>query len=190
MPVDLEGLFQPRLAESAEDADVRPRRILRPSLEGQTVEALEPAQPLLDGFASTCRLLLGRRTELLGDSGLLDRFAMDEVRVRLRAAHVYEQLLAGSFRPMLLRNALERDRYLDRRWTAVPAQPGLARAIAHEQADLLRGDIPKFTTRPNSRNLWSASGVSEPEFFAESGLDAARRRVRRMSETSRYSSSG
>jgi len=103
---------------------------------------------------------------------------MDEVRVRLRPAHVYEQLLAGSFRPNMLRNALERDRYLDRLWTAVPAQPGLARTIPHEQADLLRGDIPKFTTRPNSRNLWSASGVSEPEFFAESGLDVARRRVR------------
>ena len=43
---------------------------------------------------------------------------------------------------MFSRNALDRDRLLDRLWLAVEPAPHLAQLVAAEREDLLKGDIP------------------------------------------------
>jgi type 2 lantibiotic biosynthesis protein LanM len=154
----------------------------RPTLDGQPAEVLEYAGELLDGFTRTYRLLLAHRDRLLADDGPLARFADDEVRPLLRPTVVYARLLMDSFHPDLLRDALERDRFFDRLWVAVPYQPRLVAAIAAEQADLLRGDIPRFSTRPGSREVRTSSGESLHGIIEESGLSVARRRVEALGE--------
>jgi type 2 lantibiotic biosynthesis protein LanM len=62
----------------------------------------------------------------------------------------------------------------------VPRLPHLARVVPAEIEDLTDGDIPMFTTRPDSRDLWSSSGERVPEFFAEPSASHVRRRLERL----------
>jgi type 2 lantibiotic biosynthesis protein LanM len=146
------------------------------------VDVLDYTEAILAGFTSVYRLLLKHREELLSDSGPLMRFAQDEVRVILRPTRTYGLLLQESFHPDVLRDALERDRLFDRLWVAVEQRPYLAKVIVAERADLLRGDIPLFTTRPASRDLWTSANERLADFLDEPGLNLVKRRLSQLDE--------
>ena len=93
------------------------------------------------------------------------------LRFIARATDLYARMLYDSFRPELLRDALERERHLDRLWVGIRWQPALARLIPAERADLLRGDVPFFTARPGCRDLFTSQGEAIPGFFQESSLE-------------------
>src|SRR5262249_4714211 len=145
-------------------------------------EVLDYTEAIARGFTSVYRLLLGLREELLADEGPLARFARDEVRVVLRPTRTYALLLSESFHPDLLRDALERDRLFDRLWVAVEPRPHRARVVAAERDALHHGDIPLFTTRPTSRDLWAGTGAPIAEFLDETGMSLVRRRVGQLGE--------
>ncbi|HEY9634724.1 MAG TPA: type 2 lanthipeptide synthetase LanM family protein [Coleofasciculaceae cyanobacterium] len=154
----------------------------RPTLNGNEVDVLDYAEAIVAGFTSVYQLLLEHRAELLAGDGPLARFAEDEVRAIFRSTRTYAWLLRDSFHPDVLRNALERDRFFDRLWLQVEHLPYLAKVIPAEREDLLNGDIPMFTTRPGSRHVWSSSNEQISNFFDESGMALAQRRVQRLSD--------
>lgn len=154
----------------------------RPSLGGADINLLDYGEAVVGGFTSIYRTLLRHREELLADGGPLAAFARDEVRVILRPTKNYAQLLFESYHPDLLRDGLDRDRYFDRLWVPVEQQPHLARVIPAELRDLGRGDIPMFTTRPDSRDLLTSSHEVIPDFSEETGMALVRRRIEQMSE--------
>jgi lantibiotic modifying enzyme len=153
----------------------------RPSLGGAEVNVREHAADLIAGFTSVYRLLVRHRDALLAEGGPLARFAGDEVRVVLRPTRTYGLLLHESYHPDLLRDALDRDRFFDRLWTETEHRPELARVIAAERADLHNGDIPLFTTRPDSRDLWGG-GRRITDFTETPGMTLVRQRVRQLGE--------
>lgn len=153
----------------------------RPSLTGRAVDVLDYAEALIRGFAGTYRLLREHRDELLAN-GLIDVFAEDEIRIILRPTRTYGLLLRESFHPDVLHDALDRDAFFDQLWRGVPARPLLAKAISSEREDLLRNDIPLFTTRPDSRHLWSSSQEQITDFFSESGMTLVKRRLEELNE--------
>jgi type 2 lantibiotic biosynthesis protein LanM len=154
----------------------------RPTLDGREVEALGSTEAIVSGFIAVYRLLLEHREALLADDGPLARFASDEVRVILRPTQTYARLLHESFHPDLLRSALDRDRFFDRLWTDAVQRPALARVIPAERADLERGDVPLFNTRPTSRDLWGSAGACLPDVVDAPGMDLVRRRLRGLGE--------
>ncbi len=149
----------------------------RPSLDGVDVDVLAYAGAVRDGFATIYRLLLAHRDELLADGGPLARFASDDVRVIVRDTQMYSVLLRESFHPDALRDGLDRDRLFDRLWAGIDYRPNLARLIRSEHADLQDGDIPLFTTRPASRDVWDSRGRPVEGFLDEGGLGLVRRRL-------------
>jgi type 2 lantibiotic biosynthesis protein LanM len=153
----------------------------RPVLAGAEVDVLDYAEAIISGFGRLYHCLLKHRDELLSAQGPLARFARDEVRVILRATYTYGSLLQESFHPDVLRDALDRDRLFDRLWTAVEYMPHLAGVIPAERRDLESGDVPIFTTRPDSRHLRTSSRKVIPDFFEESGMALARRRLQQLS---------
>jgi len=153
----------------------------RPQLNGAVVDVLDYREEILDGFAHTYSLLLKHRNELLSDDGPVARFAEDEVCAFLRSSRTYRRLLRESYHPDVLRDALDRDRLFDLLWVEVADDPDLTKIIEIERNDLLRGDIPQFTSRPASRDLWTGAGERIPEFFAESSMSIVRRRVSQLS---------
>jgi type 2 lantibiotic biosynthesis protein LanM len=155
----------------------------RPTLAGAEINVLDHVESITSGFTAIYQLLLEHRAELLSDGGPLACFADDELRVILRATQTYALLLRESFHPDVLRDALDRDRLFDRLWVDVPHDARLARVIPAERDDLWQRDIPLFTTRARSRDLWSSAGVRISDYFDEPGLTLVRRRVQQLSET-------
>jgi type 2 lantibiotic biosynthesis protein LanM len=154
----------------------------RPTLDGTEVNLLVYTEAITTGFTNIYELLLKHRDELLSKDGLLAHFAEDEVRVVLRATRTYASLLQESFHPDVLRNALDRDRLFDHLWVDIKYCPYLAQVIPYEREDLHRGDIPMFTTRPNSRDLWSSSNERIADFLDEPSMTLVHRRLQRLSD--------
>jgi type 2 lantibiotic biosynthesis protein LanM len=155
----------------------------RPGLSGGAeVNASDYAAEIVEGFEATYRLLVRERESLLSEGGPLACFAADEVRVIVRDTHSYGLLLSESLHPDLLRDALELERFFDRLWVGIEKHPYRERVITAERADLLRGDVPFFFTRPDSRDLWGNSAGPVTDFFDETGLSLVRERVRRLDE--------
>jgi len=154
----------------------------RPILDGREVEAAEHTAEMVAGFSAVYRLLARRRGELLAPGGPLAGFADAPVRAVLRATRVYGLLLAESFHPDVLRDALDRDLLFDRLWIGLEDQPDLARVVRAEHRDLWAGDIPAFTALPSSTDLWTSRGERVPGFFAEPAFATVRRRLEEMDE--------
>jgi type 2 lantibiotic biosynthesis protein LanM len=162
-----------------------PAKNNRPSLNGADVSALDYSQEITSGFADMYRLLERHRDELAAPDGPLARFAGDPVRCIVRPTQTYGMLLAESFHPNLLRNALDRERFLDHLWVGVEANPVLRKLLAQEREDLLRGDIPQFSTRPGSRELWGSTGQAVVGCLDEPGLCLVRGRLAQIGEEDR-----
>jgi type 2 lantibiotic biosynthesis protein LanM len=154
----------------------------RPKLKGEEVELQNYTGEVINGFTSVYKLLLREREQLLAPGGPLMSFAEDEVRSVLRATRSYSTLLMESFHPDVLRDALDRNRLFDRLWNWSANNPEMARVIPAEVRDLERGDIPFFSCRPNSCDLWTSDNVLIPDFFEGSSLSGVRRRLHQLSE--------
>lgn len=154
----------------------------RPALTGRAIDLQDYTHEIIDGFTTVYKLLLEHREQLLADDGPLARFATDPVRAVLRATKTYGELLTESYHPDLQRDALGRDRLFDRLWSVVQYSPEMARVIPSEIADLQRGDIPFFSCRPQSHDLWTSRGERIPDFFAETSFDVVNRRLHELSE--------
>ncbi len=154
----------------------------RPKLNGQETDVLAQDEAIAEGFTRMYRLLLKHRADLLTEGGPLAPFAQDEVRAVVRPTMLYETLLQESFHPDVLRDALDRDRLYDRLWEWVKDCPPLAKVIAAEREDLWNGDVPLFTTRPCSRNLWDSAGKPITNFFDASGRDIVLNRLLGLNE--------
>jgi type 2 lantibiotic biosynthesis protein LanM len=157
-----------------------PARDNRPRLNDQDINVLDYSQSVIEGFTRAYRLLMERRDELM--NRVIPRFAHDEVRCVLRPTKIYTQLLVDSLHPNVLRDALERERILDRLWATTERIPYLVRVIPVERHDLQQGDIPVFTTTADSIDLLTAEGERLSAFFDESGLAVVRRRLQELSE--------
>jgi len=165
---------------------VRKRKLIhadknRPRLAGDGVNVLDYQDEILAGFTDIYNLLQAQRDELLAADGPLACFAENEVCVFLRSMRTYRRLLRESYHPDVLRNALDRDRLFDLLWVEVPDDPELSQVIQAERADLWRGDIPFFTTRPASRDLWISADEHIADFFAESSWAIVQRRIQQLS---------
>jgi type 2 lantibiotic biosynthesis protein LanM len=154
----------------------------RPTLPDAEIHPHHHADAIAAGFARAYRLVLANRDELLAARGPLDAFAGGEVRVLLRATLGYGTLLSESFHPDVLGDALRRDQLFDRLWGRISDLPRLPLLVAAERQDLERGDVPIFTTRPDSRDLWSSRGERLPATFAETGLERVRGHIGRLDE--------
>ena len=154
----------------------------RPKLKCRDVDILDYSDSIILGFENIYQVLLENQDDLLSENGPLAKFREDEVRVILRPTQIYARLLDESFHPDLLRDALDRDCFFDKLWLDVENIPSLSKVITHERRDLNTGDIPKFTTQPNSRHLWSSSNEKIPDFLHEPTLNLVYRSIKSLNE--------
>ncbi|MFL5703959.1 MAG: type 2 lanthipeptide synthetase LanM family protein [Ktedonobacteraceae bacterium] len=152
----------------------------RPSLNGHDVQTADYCDYIIAGFTNIYQLLIEHREALLNE--LLPRFTHNEIRFVARATRFYGVLLTESFHPNMLRNALKREQLFDRLWLPVIHASHLSRLIPAERSDLLKGDIPMFTTFTDSRDLFTSQGEPITEFFKEPSLELVRKRIRRLDE--------
>lgn len=149
----------------------------RPTLQGAEVVVADYADVVAQGFRRMCGLLVAHRAELLAPAGPLAAFSTAPIRVVIRLTLAYSGLFVEGQHPYVLGDALDRDRLLDHLWAVVPEFPLLARVIPAENRDLTRGDIPLFTTRPDSRDVRSSDGETLGSFLERTGVERVRERM-------------
>lgn len=154
----------------------------RPAVGGTYANPVEHVDDVVAGFTDAYRLLVRHRGELLHEGGPLLCFADDEVRHIARATLSYALVLLESHHPDVLRDALDRDRLLDRLWVSTSVDAPLSRLFRAERADLEQGDVPVFTTTPARRDLYTSRGEVIPDFFREPVMDSVVRRVEGLGE--------
>ena len=154
----------------------------RPTLDGKDVPLEEFVEAFVAGFIRVYRLLDAHKKELQAPGGFLYRFAEDQVRYVGRPTSTYGILLTKAFYPDMLRDALDRDQLFDHLWLGAGDQPHLTRLIAAELQDLHCGDVPVFTTRPNSRDLWTSSGERIAGFFEQPAIEGVRQGLCQLGE--------
>lgn len=154
----------------------------QPTLDGTAADVRDYSAALVAGFSAMYRLLIARREALLAADGPIAQFAQDRIRVILRDTQTYATLIDESAHPDLLRTALDRDRFFDKLWIAVTAQPVLKRVIEAERADLEQRNIPCFNSAVDSRDAWSSHGQPLGTLFASSGLSQVRQRIARLDD--------
>ena len=152
----------------------------RPMLDGAVPDLAEYASEVAAGFTSIYDLCRTHRADMVAKDGPVARFAADEVRVLVRPTRTYAALLHASLHPDVLRSAAERGKLLDKLSARVDALPVLGRVVGAERHDLAEGDVPLFTTRPRSRDLWTSRGVRLRNVIAPPGLDLVTTRLQRL----------
>src|SRR6476469_1437807 len=150
-----------------------------PVLDGRDIPVSAHEKAVLAGFRLGYDAILRYRAEFVD---LLEECGDDEMRVAVRNSKGYARLLTESTRPRLLRDGLARDQALDLLWTESKFDPPRWRLCRDELADLWALDVPLFTTRPGTADLWSAAGHRLPGVLDRSGLASALAKVDAMSE--------
>jgi type 2 lantibiotic biosynthesis protein LanM len=153
-----------------------------PTLNGATAGVSQYMDEVVDGFTRMARLFLEHRQEMAAPGGPLDAFADTEVRIIVRPTRNYGLLFFESFHAYAVGDALDRDRMLDRLWLSAREHPVTERVVSAERRDLLRGDIPMFTSRPGTRDMWSSDGERYADVQPDSGLERVLRRLQRLDE--------
>ena len=154
----------------------------RPVLGGGPAEPRDHQVALISGFVTGYDAIVRHRDELLGADGLLRRCADDEVRFVARATRLYATLLDEATHPDALRDEATADQLYDV-LRDLPADPDL---LPYEFADLRAGDVPLFTTRVGSRDMWTSGGNRLPGRLAASGLAAASAKIAGLDELDRH----
>lgn len=152
-----------------------------PTLQGRPVEIWKHREAVLRGFRSMYRLLELHREELLGGESPLTRMAQLSIRILLRPTNVYAYLFHAGNHPDFQQSGLDRDRLFDRLWLDAVHSPLLRRAVHAERAAMAEGDVPLFTTQPNSTDLLHSGGRIEG-YLSASGLELVRSRLQSLGE--------
>ncbi len=139
---------------------------------------------LLTGFRAAYEAIAWHRRELLGPDGLLARCATDEIRYVARPTQIYADAARRVHPPG---RAPGRGRPQPVARPAVGGRPDrYAALVPYELADLWAGDVPLFTARPGSHDLWAADGSRVPQFLASTGLAAVEAKITAMSEIDQH----
>lgn len=149
----------------------------RPVLPGGDVRPWAHTDDVVAGFTEAYDLMTAHRDEF---GRLLDAFRDVEVRHLPRPTRRYSLFLTESYHPDHLRDAADRDRLLDKLWTAADARPDLIPVIESEKRQLLAGDIPCFRGTAGSRDLHPAGGPAASGFFAAPAVTVLADRLARF----------
>ncbi|HEX3684368.1 MAG TPA: type 2 lanthipeptide synthetase LanM family protein [Bryobacteraceae bacterium] len=159
----------------------------RPWLEGQSPPPIEDYIPdVVKGFESLYAFLASHHEQLLAPGGPLAQFADAEIRVILRPTAVYAFTLHESLHPDFLGDAVLRDQFFDRLWDDnATGSDFWSTTVGVEQDEMWRGDIPLFSSTPNSKRVRTSGGEWLPGELAETSLERARRRILSFSAADR-----
>ncbi|MFH8973386.1 type 2 lanthipeptide synthetase LanM family protein [Streptomyces sp. NPDC017890] len=148
----------------------------RPFTTDGEVRPEDHTEEIVAGFNETYDILTKNSDAF---QGILDRAADVEIRHLARQTRRYGLFLTESYHPDYLRDALDRERLLDKLWAAADTRPGLVPLVELEKRQLLHGDIPCFRTRPSGTELDAPGYGQVPGYFTRPSLDVMSSRFRR-----------
>jgi type 2 lantibiotic biosynthesis protein LanM len=155
-------------------------------LDGEIVDPRAHTADLTAGFDAMYGRLVDRRDALL-DSALWARARSQRIRFLARSTSVYWRLALSSLEPRFMNDGAGRREELERLFAPLEhcTDPDRLRPLLEAEVEALaRLDVPTFSVGAGDRDLKLAS-TTLPEFFEESGLARAERRLRALSPADR-----
>lgn len=165
---------------------VSPRQSNLPEISGRRLRPDDAPEAFASGFESAYRFLLGSRDALAGSAGPLDHFAGKPVRLVFRQSAQYARLLGVLLGPRYQTDGLSRSLAIDslnRVFRNEAARPALWPFTREEREALESWDLPYFTVAADATEPESRSGERVAGILSLSGVEAARARLRAMSES-------
>lgn len=149
-----------------------------PIYKGNKVQAKDYSSSIVGGFESIYSFIATNKNQYIEQ---LKRFRGDVVRVLLRDTVAYTHLLREANNVNVLKSESEL-RAMFSEWLnlTVPEFTFLGRVVTNEVNDLVNRDIPLFTTKVDSKNLWYGENSYIADCFDETGFDRAIRKIARM----------
>lgn len=153
-----------------------------PMLDGKRMKAVDFLSFIEKGFEWIYRFFAERKQELTAQGGILDRFRRVRIRYVIRSTQHYYNFLQAGNHPDYLKSGRDREKLLDRLYLGTKRYPLRKQFVPHEKRDLLYGDIPLFTTQPDSRDVRDAQGRCVVTMSQASGWDRVMRRLDLLGE--------
>jgi class II lanthipeptide synthase len=154
----------------------------RPHIGGDVIEPADHEAALLEGFRLGYEAIAGNRRQF---ASMLELRAGIEVRVVVRASAGYARMLDESTYPEMLHDARDRQQALAVLHNVSEHHPLWRQLARHELIDLWAGDIPRLTSRPGTRDIWTSAGEHLPGLLERPGLSCALDKIAAMSEVDR-----
>ena len=150
-----------------------------PMYNNQIVPYQDYVEEIINGFRKTCLVIMDHKEELLSSDGVLKQFENLKVRIIAKGTSQYASLLAYTYHPDFLRDALDRDKILENIW-GYPYQ--YKEVIRSEYRDMLNDDIPIFFNNVNSTDLIDSKGNVIKEIYKETAYNRLLNKIRQLDE--------
>lgn len=176
IPFDVKQLVDvntDKIRYSKKSAKLKPSNN-RPRLKGDLVNLHDYTDDIINGFTDVLNLTLEHKKELVSEEGPVHSFANVPIRVIVRSTQRYTNLIGELNHPDFTRNFLDREKNLDMIWSYPIKNNNVINA---EYQDLLVGDVPFFTSTPNSLNLVDSTGNVINNVFEKSSLELVIERI-------------
>ncbi|AQP98198.1 hypothetical protein AN475_06810 [Bacillus amyloliquefaciens] len=154
-----------------------------PSYEGEFVNLHDYVPEIIDGFKTVYRFMAENKEQLIAQ---VEKFGRVPVRTILRPTAIYGEFLRSLVHPDLLRDEFDRKVFLHRLWLKCLNVPKMESVLIDEMEELLRYDVPLFTSRPGERHLWTSNGRVVTDFFSRPAFDLVLDKIRNLSESDLY----
>lgn len=154
-----------------------------PFLGANPVRPLDFESDVIWGFSTVYELFAKNKAFFLSNQSPLRSFQNCEIRVIVRPTRVYDELLREARHPDLMRNAIDRERFLCYLWGLefAGSEEDRFSLISSELRQLNLGDIPHFVTRVDSNHVTDDESATVAT-LSKSGLSRSRSRISALSE--------
>lgn len=154
-----------------------------PTFNGRKMAVKGFENYVINGFRLGYELLIQHQNLLLCDLGNspLERFSKVNVRFVPRHTGIYLKLLKAIKHPTINDKNIE-DKVLKHLRHDLKNRAQLACLIRHEREAIIKGDVPYFWTKFNSKELFSINGLVKSNYFSFSGVELIKMKIRSIGQ--------
>lgn len=136
-----------------------------PKLKGEKVNYWSFRDEIIFGINTFYAFVLERKVEIL--DLIKNQFEGENIFVRnvLKGTQNYSDYLHYSLHPSCMKDMVEREKVLENLWAI---SYNNLQVVKHEVQDLIKGDIPLFTSNIHDRNIYSSNGIMIENVLNES----------------------
>ncbi len=145
------------------------------TLCGETINAFDYGEDIIDGFRQMYTLLMDHKKELLS---YISVFENKKCRMIIRNTMNYARMQQMALHPRCMRDALEREKLFENLW-----KYSLGDKVFHksEIKDILENDIPIFFCNTSTNDVIDSFGNIIKGYYDESGMEALKNETNGLS---------
>ncbi len=149
-----------------------------PVYNGKKYSSYNYSEQIKTGFRNMYLWLLKNKETYL--DLIINNFSDMNVRLLFRATHMYSRLLLTSFHPDFLKDAPSRKAVLAR--IGINSDTDSRKMVSFEVRSLEKGNVPLFSCKANSKDVYSDDIPARQDYLEKSPLDYVTEKISEMSE--------